>query len=360
MRGQALGVMVRAVLLGGLTAAGAVGCAAPLRQVYTPADLRAALLATPGLRPADAVVPFELPPEALARAQGWVRGVHSDGDKVEVLVKGMFAPDGFALREDVDGLPTTTGAEALALGRGNCVALASVFIGLARSVGLDARYVDASRRIVEQRQASDGTTVTSGHVTAVVRDGRDRISLDFARTGPFAWYRELDDLEAVAHFHNNRGYDLVDQAREAGEAPDWTEAERRFRLAVAVKPGFARAWNNLGIAAAHLDRPADAEAAYRRAIVLDPAMAAPQANLGALLLQAGRLPEALGALGEAARLDPKGAHIQYTLAVALLRSGDRAGALVALRRALTLRGTYPGAQALMDRLAPGSPGAGGG
>jgi tetratricopeptide (TPR) repeat protein len=333
----------------------AAGCAGTLKQRYTPAELRQALAGRPGFLADDVVVPYELPPEALVKAQRLVLRARTEGEKVELLVKGMFDPAVFGLKDELTAA-TTTGAEALRDRRGNCLALASVFIGLARAVNLDARYVDASSRVSETHYADDGSTVHLGHVSAMVDTGHERISLDFARVGPVQWYQQLDDLEAVAHFHNNRGFDLLDRARQAGAAPDWAEAERLFRLAVAVKPGFARGWNNLGIAAAHLGRRQEAVAHYRTAMALDPSMAAPHANLGAVLLQDGDLAGALQELAAAATLDPKGAHIQYNLAVARLRSGDRDGALAALRRTLALRGNYPGAQALLERLAPGSPG----
>jgi tetratricopeptide (TPR) repeat protein len=334
---------------------GVTGCAAALKQVYTPAELRQELAGRAGIPPADLVVPYELPPGALARARTLVERARSDGEKVELLVKGMFDPAAFGLRDQLTAT-TTTGAEALRLGQGNCVALASVFIGLARAVGLDARYVDASGRVSETRHGDDGSTVHFGHVSAMVNTGNERISLDFARLGPYLWYTPLDDLEAVAHFYNNRGFELVDQARQAGQAPDWTEAARQFRLAVAVKPGFARGWNNLGIAAARLGRREEAVGHYRKASALAPSMAAPHANLGASYLQAGDLPVAVEELATAARLDPKGPHIQFNLALALLRSGDRDGALEALRRTLALQGDHPGAQALLDRLTAGAPG----
>lgn len=336
----------------------AAGCLGTARQVYPPDDLRQALAGRPEVPPAALVVPWELPPAALEKARRLVFHARTTDQKVEALVKALHDPAGFGLR--YDGAATTTGAETLARGHGNCVGLASVFVGLARAVGLDARYVDASSRMSETRYGEDGSTVNFGHVTALVDTGHQRISLDFAQLGPVAWYAVLDDLEALAHYYNNRGYELVDAAREQGDAPDWAEAERLFRLAVAVKPGFARGWNNLGIAAARQGRREEAVAHYRRAATLDGKMAAPHANLGALWLQAGDLPAALEALAAAAALDPRGAHIQYNLAVARLRSGDRDGALEALRRTLVLRGSYPGAQALMDRLAPGAPGAGGG
>jgi hypothetical protein len=349
--------MLRAVAAAAMAALalGATGCAGVLKQRYTPAELRQELAGRPGIPAADVVVPYELPPQALEKAQRLVLWTRSEGEKVELLVKAMFDPAVFGLSGELTPI-TTTGAEALRTGRGNCVALASVFIGLARAVGLDARYVDASSRVNETRYGDDGSTVHFGHVSAMVNTGSERISLDFARLGPVQWYQPLDDLEALAHFYNNRGYELVEQALEAGQAPDWAEAERTYRLAVAVKPGFARGWNNLGIAVAHLGRREEAAGHYRRASALDPAMAAPHANLGSSHLQAGDLPAALQELTTAAELDPKGAHIQYNLAVARWRSGDREGALTALRRTLALRGNYPGAQALLERLTPGSPG----
>jgi len=336
-----------------------LGCAGTLRQVYTPAELKQELASRgPAIPAADVVVPFELPPEALETAHRLVRNTRAAEPRVEILVQALFDPAIYGLRYDARA--TTSGAETLRSGRGNCVGLASVFIGLARSIGLDARYIDASGVVHETRYSDDGNTVNFGHVTAMVTTGSGRMGLDIARLGIFRRYDVLDDLEAVAHFYNNRGYEQVDRAREQGEAPDWVEAERQFRMAVAAKPTFARGWNNLGISVARQGRSDEAATHYRKAAALDPLIAAPHANLGSILLQAGDLPAALEELNAAASLDPRGAHIQYNLAVARLRSGDRAGALEAMRRTLSVHASYPGAQAIMERLTAGSPGAGGG
>jgi len=326
-----------------------LGCAGTVRQVYTPDDLRKELLSRgPAIPAADVVVPFELPPEALATAQRLVANTRVDDQRVEILVRAMFDPDVYGLRYDASS--TTSGAEALGSGRGNCVGLASVFIGLARSIGLEARYIDASVAVREIRYGEDGSTINFGHITAQVTTGSEKIGLDFAKLGRFRRYDVLDDLEAVAHFYNNRGYEQAERARERGEAPDWGEAERLFRLAVVAKPTFARGWNNLGIAVARQGRSGEAATHYRKAASLDPLLAAPHANLGALLLQSGDLPAALEELNAAAALDPRGAHIHYNLAVARLRSGDRSGAMEALQRAVSLHPTYPGAQALIEQL----------
>jgi regulator of sirC expression with transglutaminase-like and TPR domain len=326
-----------------------LGCAGGARQVYTPEALRKELLSLgPALPVDDVEVPFELPPEALATARRLVRDARTDDQRVEILVQAMFDPAAYGLTYDSSA--TTTGAETLRTGRGNCVGLASVFIGLARSVGLEALYVDASGVVHETRYGDDGSTINFGHITAQVATGPNKIGLDFTQLGRYRRYEVLDDLEAVAHFFNNRGYEAVDRARELGQVPDWGEAERLFRLAVVVKPTFARGWNNLGISVSRQGRNVEAASHYRKAASLDPLIAAPHANLGALLLQSGDLPAALEELNVAAALDPKGAHIQYNLAVARLRSGDRGGAMEALQRTLSLYPSFPGAQALMEQL----------
>jgi hypothetical protein len=348
---------LRAALAAVLLLTIAPGCVTS-RVAYTPEALRQRVAELDPTFPAsELVVPFELPPEALEAAHRAVVGVKGDDERVQRLVKAFFT--GQNRRVEYDATATTSGADALAAGRGNCLALASIFIGLARAIGLDAQYVDLSSRVNEMRYGDGGTTVNMGHVSAMVVTGNDRITLDFMRLGPVRWYKPLDDLEALAHYYNNLGYELIDDAAGRSVAPDWVGAARYFRMAVAVKPTFARAWNNLGIAAARQGHRAEAAERYRQAIELDPRLPAPLANLGALQLQQGDLAGAMASLERAASLEPGGAHIQYQLAVARLRSGDKDGAIRSLRRTLSLRGSYPGAQALLEQLAPGSPGAGG-
>ena len=108
------------------------------------------------------------------------------------------------------------------------MALASAFVGLARHVGLDARYIDASSRVHETRYGEDGTTVNFGHVTAMVMTGQEKIGLDFEQVGPFTWYRVLDDLEALAHFYNNRGYEAVDGRKTVEQLIDEFAAREKL------------------------------------------------------------------------------------------------------------------------------------
>ncbi len=342
LRGMLLGVVLGPLLLGG-------GACATAKLAYSPDELEAEVARrAPAIPHQEIVTPFRIGESHAAMARGVVAEGKTDTERTRSLVKAFFAADGFHLSYAAG--VTADAEETLRTSEGNCLSLASVFVGLARAAGLKAYYIDASTRVHETRYG-DGWTVNSGHVTAMVEAEGERIGLDFGRMGPIRWYRVLDDLEALAHFYNNRGFESVERAQERGESPDWRQAAHDFWLAAQVLPAFARAWNNLGIAAVRLGRAEEALADYRAAIDSDPRLAAPRNNLGLLHLERGEVGEALEALESAARLDPSASHIQYNLAQARLRRGDREGAVRALQRAIDLRGGYPEAQAVLDRLA---------
>ncbi len=339
-RGPALGALL--ALLGGTS-----GCSTS-RFAYGPSELRAEIARrAPDLPAADVVVPYELRAEDRARAVVIVGRLQSVDLRVEAIVAAMFDPRQLGLR--YADVVTGSAAETLRAGRGNCLALASVFVGLARAVGLEAYYIDASTRVHETTYGDDGMTVSSGHVTAMVVTPKGNVGLDFAHMGPFVWYRKLDDVEAVAHFYNNRAFERIDDTRARGVPVDWETAALDFKRATEVKPEFALAWSNLGMAEADLGREDDAIRYYREAIRRAPTLVAPRNNLGALLLRRGDVAGALEALEAAVALPSSGAHVLYNLALARLRAGDRAGALEALRRARS-KG-YVRAQRLLDELA---------
>ncbi len=326
---------------------GTFGCAGP-RLAFSPHDLRAELARrAPELAPGDVVVPYDLGEAEKARARELVARLETVDAKVQAILAAMFDPRELGLR--YASRVTSDAAETLRAREGNCLALASVFVGLARAAGLEAYYIDASTRVHETTHADDGMTVSTGHVTAMVVTAHGKVGLDFARLGPFVWYRTLDDVEAVAHFYNNRAYERIDEARARAAPIDWEEAALDFRRATMVAPVFARAWSNLGMAEAALGRGEDAVRHYGEAIRRDPRLVAPRNNLGVLLLRRGDVRGALAVLEAAVAIPSSGPHVLYNLGLARLRDGDRDGALDALRRART-RG-YPRAQRLLDELA---------
>jgi tetratricopeptide (TPR) repeat protein len=159
--------------------------------------------------------------------------------------------------------------------------LTSLLVGLARGVGIPAYYVDASRN--PERRTEVEVNVVAGHIGAVVYTKEGPLIVDF--TGELMRgyrYRRMSDLEAAAHYYNNLGYELIHRAEEAGQPIPWQEVSRQFARATRIAPGFARAWNNLGVASVRLGQFDRAERSYQQALRLEPGLDSPRLNLAAL------------------------------------------------------------------------------
>lgn len=81
-------------------------------------------------------------------------------------------------------------------------------------------------------------------------------------------------------------------------------AERCFRRALALNPGFAEVWTNLGLLRERAGAVDEALDCYRRAVDLRPDGLQLQLNLGAMLMERGRFAEADDCLAQALRIDP--------------------------------------------------------
>ncbi len=325
----------------------ACGCASG-HATLSPDALRREIAARVRPLPSEEiVVPHEVEAVDITRARDLVGGHATASERTQVLFDAIFAEWGFGLR--YVPIVTLPAREALARGEGNCLTIAAVFVALARGVGLDAYYIDASKRLAEV-DTEEEVIVNMGHITAAVDTDRGTLAMDFGWDLPRGnHYRRLDDDEAVAHFYNNRGYERLNDAMQGGAPLDWSAAERDFAVAVAVRPDFARGWNNLGIAHARQGDGAGARRDYDHAIALDRKFAAPRMNLGVLALRDGQLEEALAAFDSAVQVEPKNATAHFHRGVALLRLSRRADAIQALTHALTLEPGFTRAQNLLAR-----------
>jgi protein O-GlcNAc transferase len=120
-----------------------------------------------------------------------------------------------------------------------------------------------------------------------------------------------------------------------------------FRQALALRPGFAEAWNNLGLALMHGGQSREAATAYERAIALVPNHAEAHNNLGNALLALGQPEEAVEAFRAAVAMRPGFAAAHNSLGNALLRLRRFEEAIAAYRRARELRPDWPGVQTNM-------------
>ena len=271
--------LVRRALAVLLLLLGACGTPSALRS-YTTDELRAVLRKRLSDVPErELVVPWEVSEQTVVRAREIARRRRLASERLRALVDALSAEDGFGLR--YTWAVHNSAAATLEGGGGTCMGLTSLLIGLARAIGIDAYYVDASRN--PERRTEAELKVVAGHIAAVAYTEEGPLIVDF--TGQLLRdfrYRRMTDIEATAHYYNNLGYEILHVAEEAGQPIPWQEVSRQFARATRIAPGFARAWNNLGVAAVRLGQFDRAERSYRQALRLDPRLDSPRLNLDAL------------------------------------------------------------------------------
>lgn len=325
------------------------------RAAFSPAELRAELgRQLPPDRRGDVVVPHEVTAEMRDLADSLTAGSSSDHTKADRLVRAITDANGFGVRWE--RVTTTVARETYRNRIGNCLSMTALYVGLARSLNLTAYYVDASDRVNDlTREDGEELLVDTGHIAAAVRTERGWSLVDF--TGEITQYRtfrRIDDKEALAHFYNNRGYEILSRASEAGvslgasitgeddgsDAGLWEQSLRDFTMSTFVAPDFGRALNNQGVALSRLGRDEEARAAYTRAVAADEEFAAPRHNLGNLHLRRGEYEEAAHWYRVAAKLQRKNPYLHYHLGLALYQAGDIEGSVKAFERSIALKQDY--------------------
>jgi eukaryotic-like serine/threonine-protein kinase len=112
------------------------------------------------------------------------------------------------------------------------------------------------------------------------------------------------------------------------------EAIRYYQAALAVRPGAAAVYNNLGIAIALSGRTDEAIDDFRSAVRIDPGFAHAHSNLGNCLRLERKYAEAMGHYRQAVAIDPDSITYQCNLGVALAESGQPNEAIDHYRLAL--------------------------
>lgn len=254
---------------------------------------------------------------------------------------------------------TGTAEEVFASGRYNCLSYSHLFLGLARELGVDVRYmsVDWIRRF---RQQGD-VVLVSGHITVGYGAGLDQKIVHF-NVGADIDYRTakpISDLTAMAMHYSNRGAELI-QAGNLESALESLETSRR------LDPALPDAWVNLGVARRRLGDLDGAERAYLRATEIDPEFFPAYRNLATVYDLQGeedavlhtlqvldrrgnRNPYAFLALGDANRERGVLDEAERLYRRALRLSEDPSDAMAALGLLALARGDLEGARSWLER-----------
>jgi len=301
--------------------------------IYSPAEARQALSDQLSLEELAVLkIPYEADEEIRELATEITQNAHGDDQKLKSLLR-YFRKQGYLDRYQKTG--THTAREVMDLGKGNCLSYANLFVAMSRSVGLKAFYLDASR-VIREFGRSGSVLVEYGHILAGVRIGPDITAVDFdGSTKKYNRYEIISDLEAIADYYNNVGYELSFHRREQGGFAS-SDVLRAFTLATRISPGFAKAHNNLGVAYGRAGRTGDAAQAYKNAIQSDPYLPAPHANLAQIYMRQNQVKKAVPYFQKAVRLDPKNAHYRYFYGKSLALYGKHQEAFEQLERTVRL------------------------
>ena len=115
-------------------------------------------------------------------------------------------------------------------------------------------------------------------------------------SGPAVQERRQSPLSADAESEYNRGV-------RARLAKDWAAAVEAFREAIALRPAFPEAWNELGYAFRNQGRYPESLSAYDEALRLRPDFPEALEYLGEAYVKMGRLDDAQRVLQRLRQLD---------------------------------------------------------
>ncbi len=119
-----------------------------------------------------------------------------------------------------------------------------------------------------------------------------------------------------------------------------SEAEKGFRKSAELNPGYAQAYNNLGITLHEQGKLNEAIAAYRRALGINPAYAQACSNMGVTLHMQGKLDEAIATYRRALEINPVYAQSYYNMGNVLKEQGKLNEAIAAYHRAVEIKPIY--------------------
>jgi tetratricopeptide (TPR) repeat protein len=283
-RGVCVSALLSLILLSTMMAT-ILGCAStgrrdPNQLIYSPEDFQAELLArVPQLTSDLNVAPYVVEQNDVDLAEQRILEVPHGPGRVRALVAALSAdpPTGFGLK--YHWLASSTASRTLESRQGNCVALASVLVGLGRGLGWPIYYAEASTSKLDTHEYKEITFV-SDHMVVVVAAKSFQIVVDF--TGQIDdqyTLRPIDDITAYAHLINNIAGQHIARIEGTARDEDWQIALKGFELATQIQPDLGRAWNNRGIALTRLERFDEAKVAYEHALALDNSYGSARRNL---------------------------------------------------------------------------------
>jgi len=222
---------------------------------------------------------LEVSPEMIEFMDRWIDDNEGDYARLRRLLYALMGDGTFEVIYDDT---TRTAKETFLDQRGNCLSFTSMFVAMARYIGLDADFQEVT--VPPDWSVSGQTFILSKHVNVYVHiDSRRDQMIDFNLADVHMSYdrQVISDRRGRAHYFNNKGVELMLDG-------DTTLAFANFLESLNSDESFSPAWINLGILYSRNGYPNYAEAAYLLALDYVSTSLVAMANLAALYNRQGR------------------------------------------------------------------------
>ncbi|QQD17484.1 tetratricopeptide repeat protein [Spongiibacter nanhainus] len=250
--------------------------------------------------------------------------------RLRYLIDSLLRPSQLGLEYN-PGI-THNAADTFYQREGNCLALTSLFITMAREAGLEAHYNQVAVP-PSWEMLSNNSLAVYKHINAVVvLEGGEEVVVDLSVDNYEYLYAQtrLSESEAAAQFYSNRGIDMLNSG-------DHRQAYRYFRRALQLNPKEAFIWGNLGSLFRREGHNDMAEIAYRQALSLDAHEPTALSNLGRLYRGTGEKALAKSLEEYNHQLQRRNPFWHYSRARDAYERGNYTEALTAIQRAIYLQ-----------------------
>ncbi len=293
--------------------------------------LAISILAAAGVRAgSDAPLeedPLALNPEMIAFLDENFPRTLSPFDRMRRLVTLVFNDNvlGFTY-----GAETRTAIGTFEGRTGNCLSFTSMFIAMARHLGLNARFREAETVPIWNQRGQVFTV--SQHINVAVDMGSRWFLVDlYPEVGEMEIGGQVvSDERGLAHFYNNRAVDRLSEGHVE-------QAAAYLRRALELDAEAPFLWTNMGVVLNRRGDPEGAEAAYRQALKLARAHLPAVSNLATLYAQQGKLDLARRYRSKAAKFRNRNPYYHYHLGNQAQASGEIGEALRHFRKAVKLK-----------------------
>jgi tetratricopeptide (TPR) repeat protein len=268
---------------------------------------------------------LRLTPEMIAFLDEHVDRDANSSTVLDQLLRALLGSNQFKLVYDDR---TRTAQQTFRDRRGNCLSFTTLFIAMARNLGLDASYQEVE--IPPDWSLFGQSFVLSRHVNVFLRLRHGETGLvDFNFYDRSTRYEGevISDRRAHAHYFNNIGAEHM----LAGDTP---RALLNFFASIGEDRSFAPAWANLGVLYQREGYPEYAEAAYRAALQAERPGLAAMSNLANLYEQEGEAELAERYRERVRRHRMRNTYYRYYLASEAFASGEYSLAIRHLEHAI--------------------------